>query len=74
MKYDGIIFLIIIRIIPYLPILKITIINNNNNSNYNRIEKNKEQQTKLKIPHLGFWFSKDSLSKHNTKDFLGAYI
>ena len=42
MIYDGIIFMIVIRIILFLPILEITIINNDNNSNYNIIEKNKD--------------------------------
>lgn len=30
-------------------------------------------ECKLKILQLGFWFSKDSLSKRNTQDFLGPY-
>ena len=31
-------------------------------------------ECKVKTPHLGFLFSKDSLSKHNIKEFLGPYI
>ena len=42
MKYDGIIFMLVIRIISFLPILERTIINNDNSSNYNTIEKNKD--------------------------------
>ena len=34
--------MIVIRKIPFLPILKITIINNNSNGNCNRIEENKD--------------------------------
>ena len=42
MRYDGIIFMIVIRIISFLPIQETTIINNDNSSNYNTIEKNKD--------------------------------
>lgn len=31
-------------------------------------------ECKLKILQLGFWFSKDSLSKRKTQDFMGPYI